>query len=105
VPVCTRDGLKFYFYALTAHFGQWLTDAATGKPKWRVALELLYGQVIKAYRRRKLAKVERPRSVQLGQREDSQQALQQLGFTGSINTAFIERLNLTSPLAATIWPP
>jgi IS1 family transposase len=93
VPVCTSDGLKLYFYALTAHFGHWLTDPATGKPKWQVALELLYGQVIKAYRRRKLAKVER--RIQLGQRENLQQTLQRLGFTGSINTAFVERLNLT----------
>jgi IS1 family transposase len=95
VPACTSDGLNLYFYALTAHFGQWLTDPTSGKPKWQVAFEFLYGQVIKAYRRRKIFKVERPRSVQLGQREDLQVALQRLGFTGSINTAFIERLNLT----------
>ena len=95
VPVCTSDGLNLYFYALTAHFGHWFTEPTTNKPEWQVALELLYGQVIKAYRRRKLAKAERPRSVQLGQREDLQKTLQQLGFTGSINTAFIERLNLT----------
>jgi IS1 family transposase len=93
VPVCTSDGLRLYYYALTAHFGQWFTDPATGHPKWRVARELLYGQVIKAYRRRKLAKVER--RMPLGQWSDWKTALQRLGFTGSINTAFIERLNLT----------
>jgi hypothetical protein len=60
---------------------------------------LLYGQVRKSYRRRKLAKVHRPRSVQLSQLEDLRTALQRLDFTGSINTAFIERLNLTSSLA------
>jgi hypothetical protein len=57
------------------------------------ALELPYGQVTKAYRRRKLAKVER--RMQLGQLTDLQKSLQQIGFTGTINTAFIERLNLT----------
>ena len=93
VPICTSDGLNLYFYALTAHFGLWLTDPTIGKPKWQVALELFYGQVIKAYRRRKIFKVER--RMQLGQLEDLQVALQRLGFTGSINTAFIERLNLT----------
>jgi len=93
VPVCTSDGLNLYFYALTAHFGQWLTDPATGKPKWQVALALLYGQVIKAYRRRKLFKVER--RMQFGQLNELQAALQRLGFTGSINTAFVERINLT----------
>lgn len=92
-PVCTSDGLNLYFYALTAHFGAWWTDPATGKPKWQVALELLYGQVKKSYRRRKLAQVER--RMQLGKREDLQAALQRLGFTGSINTACVERLNLT----------
>ena len=94
VPVCTSDGLKLYYNALTAHFGEWLTDPATGKPIWRVALGLLYGQVVKAYRRRKLAKVERPRSVQHGELPDLKHALQRLGFAGSINTGFIERLNL-----------
>jgi IS1 family transposase len=93
VPVCTSDGLNLYYYALTAHFGQWFTDPSTGKPKWRVALELLYGQVKKSYQRRKLAKVEH--QMQQGQLEDLQKALQRLGFTGSINTAFVERLNLT----------
>ena len=93
VPVCTSDGLNLYFYALTAHFGQWLTDPITGKPKWHIALELLYGQVIKAYRRRKIFSVER--RMQLGQREELQATLQRLGFTGSINTAFVERINLT----------
>ena len=33
--------------------------------------------------------------MQIGQLTDLQAALQQLGLTGSINTAFIERLNLT----------
>ena len=92
-PVCTSDGLHLYFYALTAHFGAWRTDPATGKPKWQVALELLYGQVQKSYRRRKICKVER--HMPWGQREDLQRKLQRLGFTGSINTAFIERLNLS----------
>ncbi len=76
-----------------AHFSHWFTDPATGRPTWRVALDLLYGQVIKAYRRRELTKVER--RMQHGQPEDLQQALQRLGFTGSLNTAFVERLNLT----------
>ena len=67
-------------------------DPATGKPKWQVALALLYGRVIKAYRRRKIFKVER--RMQFGQLDDLQAALQHLGFTGSINTAFVERINL-----------
>jgi hypothetical protein len=33
ILVCTSDGLNLCFYALTAHFGTWRTDPATGKPK------------------------------------------------------------------------
>ena len=30
LPLFTSDGLNFYFYALTAHFGQWLTGVVQG---------------------------------------------------------------------------
>ena len=43
VPVVTSDGLRLYFYALTAHFGQWMMDGR--RRVWRVAEALLYGQV------------------------------------------------------------
>ena len=47
-----------YFYALTAHFGQWLQwvveDASL---RWQVEPSLIYGQVKKSYRRRKLVRV------------------------------------------------
>jgi L-ascorbate metabolism protein UlaG (beta-lactamase superfamily) len=36
VPVFSTDGLKHYFYALTAHFGKW--EAADGKKPVRVLL-------------------------------------------------------------------
>ncbi len=52
LPVFTSDGFDLYFYAITAHFGQWITDVASGKLRWQVALDLLYGQVKKSYRRR-----------------------------------------------------
>ncbi len=59
LPLFTSDGLNLYFYALTAHFGQWLAGSRQG-PKvrqWQVAAGLIYGQVKKSYRRRKLARV------------------------------------------------
>ncbi len=34
LPVFTTDGLRLYFYALTAHFGHWLQPADTRKPVW-----------------------------------------------------------------------
>jgi hypothetical protein len=55
----TSDGLNLYFYALTAHFGQWLALSRRGRKvrRWQVAAGLIYGQVKKSYRRRKLVRV------------------------------------------------
>ena len=59
VPLFTSDGLNLYFYALTAHFGQWLQGVCRGRNvrRWQVATGLIYGQVKKSYRRRKLVRV------------------------------------------------
>ena len=59
LPVFSSDGLRLYFYALTAHFGQWVTDAGSGKRVWQLATDFIYGQVKKIQRRRRLVKVER----------------------------------------------
>ena len=93
LPVFTSDGLNLYFYAITAHFGQWVTDPATGKARWQVACDLLYGQVKKTYRRRQLYRVER--LMRLGELVQLTQRLKMLGLSGTLNTAFVERLNLT----------
>src|SRR5215472_10137224 len=59
VPLFTSDGLNLYFYAITAHFGQWLQVVRRGRKvsQWQVAAKLIYGQVKKSYRRRKLVRV------------------------------------------------
>jgi IS1 family transposase/transposase-like protein len=95
VPLFTSDGLNCYFYALTAHFGQWLDMARPGRKvrQWQVAAGLIYGQVKKSYRRRKLTCV--TPVMRLGTEADLKAALQRLGFSGRLNTAFIERVNLT----------
>jgi IS1 family transposase/transposase-like protein len=93
LPVFTSDGLDLYFYAITAHFGQWVTDVTSGKTRWQVALNLLYGQVKKSYRRRRLARVER--HMRLGDLAHLTDRLKALGFSGTLNTAFVERINLT----------
>jgi len=92
-PVFTNDGLKLYFYALTAHFRCWSLPDGTRKPIWQVATGLLYAQVKKIHRRRKLVKVER--RMLCGEHITLKARLQALGLSGNINTAFIERLNLT----------
>ncbi len=59
LPLFTSDGLNLYFYALTAHFGQWLALGRRGHNvrQWQVEPSLIYGQVKKSYRRRKLVRV------------------------------------------------
>jgi IS1 family transposase/transposase-like protein len=91
VPVFTSDGLRLYYYALTAHFGRWLAEGR--RRAWRVAEALLYGQVKKVYRRGHLVRV-LPR-VAVGTPDQLAAALRALGFSGRLNTAFVERVNLT----------
>jgi len=108
LPLFTSDGLNLYFYAITAHFGQWLQLSRRGRNvrRWQVEPSLIYGQVKKSYRRRKLARV--TPVMRLGTEPALKAALQGLGFSGRLNTAFIERVNLTvrhgvSALARRTW--
>ena len=95
LPLFTSDGLHVYFYALTAHFGQWLEVARRGRKvqQWQVAAGLIYGQVKKSYRRRNLVRV--THVMRLGTAANLKVTLQGLGLSGRLNTAFIERVNLT----------
>jgi IS1 family transposase/transposase-like protein len=95
IPLFISDGLNLSFYALTAHFGQWLQVGRRGRNvrRWRVEPRLIYGQVKKCYRRRKLVRV--THVMRLGTEDALTVALQGLGFSGRLNTAFIERVNLT----------
>ena len=61
--------------------------------QWQVAAELIYGQVKKSSRRRKLVRV--TPVMRLGTAEALTAALEGLGLSGRLNTAFIERVNLT----------
>ena len=95
LPLFTSDGLNVYFSALTAHFGHWLVGRRRGRivRQWQVTAGLIYGQVKKSYRRRKLVRV--THVMRLGTQADLTIALQGIGFSGRLNTAFIERVNLT----------
>jgi IS1 family transposase len=93
VPVFTSDGLRQYFYALTAHFGEWVEEAGKRKPVWRVLPELLYGQFRKVRAGRRLKQVYT--KMLCGERSKLQTILQGIGLSGQIQTAFVERLNLT----------
>src|SRR5215472_2248352 len=80
---------------LSAHFGHWLQVGRRGRlgRRWQVAAGLIYGQVKKCYRRRKLIRV--THVMRLGTEVALTATLQGLGFSGRLNTAFIERANLT----------
>jgi len=95
LPLFTSDGLNVYFYALTAHFGTWREERRRGRNvrRWQVEAGLIYGQVRKSYRRRKLVRVSHV--MRLGTEDTLKVALQGLGLSGRLNTAFIERVNLT----------
>jgi IS1 family transposase len=96
VPLCLTDGLKDYGTAFLAHFGQWIhperrqDKGPLPKPRWVPLPELLYAQVVKSYRRRRIVGVNY--RVVFGTLERVQQVLSACGR--KINTAFVERLNL-----------
>src|SRR5215468_7513877 len=96
-PLFLTDGFREYLTALLTHYGHWVQPArrqATGpapKPRWIPLPGLLYAQVIKTVRRRRLVRVT-PRVV-FGTLEAVQQVLVACGW--QINTAFVERLNLS----------
>ena len=97
VPLFLTDGFKEYMTALLTHYGQWVQfprRQATGpapKPRWMPLPQLLYAQVIKTVRRRRLVRVHQ--RVVFGTREAIQQVLAACGWQS--NTACIERLNLS----------
>jgi IS1 family transposase/transposase-like protein len=106
LPVFSSDGLNLYFYALTAHFGSWCECPGKRALQWVVATGLLYDQVKKLYRQRRVVRVEY--RMQWGQIEELKTRLKALGLTGRLNTAFVERVNLTlrqaiAPLIRRTW--
>jgi len=80
---------------LWAHFGQWREVSRRGRHglRWQVAAGLIYGQVKKCYRQRKLVRV--THVMRLGTEAALTATLQGLGFSGRLNTAFTLRVNLT----------
>jgi IS1 family transposase len=96
-PLFLTDGFTDYLTALLTHYGQWVqlprrqAKGPAPKPRWMPLPELLYAQVIKTTRRRRLVRVSY--RVVFGTFEAVQQMLAACGW--QINTSFVERLNLT----------
>jgi hypothetical protein len=97
-PLFLTDGFTDYLTALLTHYGQRgqlprrQAKGPAPKPRWMPLPALLYAQVIKTTRRRRLVRVSH--RVVFGTCEAVQQVLAACGW--QINTSFVERLNLTS---------
>jgi len=61
--------------------------------RWQLAVGLIYGQVKKIYRRRQLVRVKHV--MRLLTQADLSAALQGMGFSGRLNTAWISRAHVT----------
>jgi IS1 family transposase len=96
-PLFLTDGFKEYLTALLTHYGHWVqsprrqAQGLAPKPRWMPLPQLLYAQVVKTVRRRRLVDVKH--RVVFGSLEAVNHELAPLGW--HINTAFVERINLT----------
>jgi transposase-like protein len=93
VPVFSSDGLKHYFYALTAHFGEWIILEGERKAVWMILPEFLYRQVLKSRRRHRMVNVEQRMLWSLP--TEYSMRLKASYLRGRLNTAFVEWVNLT----------
>jgi IS1 family transposase len=96
-PLFLTDGFREYLTALLSHYGHWVqpprrqAHGPAPKPRWMPRPGLLYAQVVKTVRRRRLVDVQH--RVVFGTLEAVNHVLAPLGW--QINTAFVERINLT----------
>ena len=58
VPIFSSDGLKHFYYALTAHFGESVAVEGKKKLEWLIVSIFKYAQVIKQQRGFRLVGVE-----------------------------------------------
>lgn len=97
MPLFLSDGNPSYLPAIVRHFGHWVqlprrqAKGPAPKPRWMPLPGLLYAQVVKKTRRRRLVEIKR--HVVIGTQAAVDQVLKAYGWV--INTAFVERLNLS----------
>jgi IS1 family transposase len=107
VPLFSSDGLRHYFSALTAHYGEWQAPAPGQRQRtWHVDPRLVFGMLYKVKAGRRLKNLYS--RIRCGSRKQWQAHTQALGFSGKVQTAFVERANLTlreliAPLARRMW--
>jgi IS1 family transposase len=94
VPAFSSDGLRHYYSALTANYGAWQAPLPGKRARrWQVDGRLLFGMLYKIKVRRKLKELYT--RVRYGTRKGWQERLTALGFSGKIETSYVERANLT----------
>jgi IS1 family transposase/transposase-like protein len=97
VPLFVSDGHPNYLPAIVTHFGHWvqpprrLAKGPAPKPRWMPLAALLYAQVVKTMRRRRIVEVNY--RVVFGTQAAVDRVLAACGW--QINTSFVERLNLS----------
>ena len=96
-PLFLTDGFREYLTALLTHYGQWVqpprrqAHGPAPKPRWLPLPQLLYAQVVKTIRRRRLVRVRH--RVVFGTLEAINDVLAPHGWHS--NTAFVEWINLS----------
>jgi IS1 family transposase len=99
IPLFISDQWGAYAIALLTHFGHWVQiprrypRGRRPKPRWQPLPDLHYAQVVKQRVKGRVVSV--THRVVYGGQEAVQAILQQSGVGKVINTAFIERLNLS----------
>jgi transposase-like protein/IS1 family transposase len=97
LPLFLSDGNPNYLPAIVSHFGHWVqpprrhAKGSAPKPRWMPLPGLLYAQVIKRTRRRRIVEV--IHRVVIGTQAHVDAILAPCGW--QINTAIVERLNLS----------
>jgi hypothetical protein len=97
VPLFVTDGYREYVTALLAHYGHWVqpprcqAKGPSAKPRWLPVPQMLYAQVLKTTRRRRLVRISR--RVVFGTLKAVNEVLVPLGW--QINTSLGERVNLS----------
>ena len=99
VPVFLSDQWSAYASALLTHFGHWVAvprryqRGRSPKPRWQPLPGLQYAQLVKQRDKGRVVSV--TSRIVFGSLEVVESIIQGGGFGTVINTAFIERLNLT----------
>jgi len=81
-----------YYYAITSHWESWTSNEQTGKLEWQVNAAIWYVQLCKYKVRRKLIDTEAV--SMMGDLSEIEGLLCRYGFSGKIQTSYVERLNV-----------